>query len=353
MFYLTNPIFSALDVKAWEEALKDLYVIDTSPFPGETAMFADLVVPDHTYLERWQDTPTYPFQGYPLTNVRVPAVKPVHNTKAFSDTLIEIGKRIKGPMGEYYKKLGDVENVLRHLAKGFEKNPGDNGVNGFESWVEKGVWYKKPYLYRQIDGEFFEWDGADYRKQMTPEQVKARLLKTPSGKFELKSSYLEDKADFITAKLGIPRERVGLPQWLEPKYTGGGDLFFVTPKTSMHAEGRSANLPQAVALYQPVAGGRNRTYLEIHPATAKKRGIKDGDKVKITSDRGSIQAIARYYPSSHPEIVVLPFGFGHWAHGRWAKGRMSGNVDEIIPNVSEPISGLAAFYTVKVKVERA
>ena len=188
---------------------------------------------------------------------------------------------------------------------------------------------------------------------MTPEQVKARFLKTPSGKFELKSSYLEAKADFIAGKLGIARERVGFPQWIAPKYSGGGDLFFITPKTSMHAEGRSANLPQAVALYQPVAGGRNRTYLEIHPATAKKRGIKDGDKVKITSDRGSITAVARYYPASHPEIVVLPFGFGHWAHGRWAKDRMSGNVDEIIPNLSDPISGLAAFYTVKVKVERA
>ena len=353
MFYVTNPIFSALDVKAWEEALKTLFVIDTSPFPGETAMFADIVVPDHTYLERWQDAPTYPFQGWPLTNLRVPAVKPIHDTKAFGDTLIEIGKRINGPTGEYYKKLEGVENVIRHLAKGFETNPGDNGVNGFESWVEKGVWYKKPYLWRQVGGEFFEWDGMGYKRPMAAEDVQKNCFKTPSGKFELKSSYLETKAEFISEKLGVAVDRVGFPQWIEPQYTGGGDLHFVTPKTVMHAEGRSANLPQAVALYQAVAGGRNRTYLEIHPATARERGIKDGDKVKITSDRGSIEALARYAAASHPEIVVLPFGFGHWAHGRWAKGRMSGNVNEIIPNVSDPIAGLAAYNTVKVKVERA
>lgn len=353
MFYLTNPIFSGLDVKAWEEALKDLFVIETSPFPSETAMFADIVVPDHTYLERWQDTPTYPFQGYPLANIRVPAIEPIHDTKAFSDTLIELGKRIKGPMGEYYKKIDNVENVLRHLAKGFEKNPGDNGVNSFESWVEKGVWYKKPYPWRQVRGEFFEWDGTDYRKPMSAEDVKKRLLKTESGKFELKSSYLEKYADYISAKTGIAKDRVGLPQWVEPKYTGGGDLYFVTPKTVMHAEGRSANLPQAVALYQSAAGGRNRTYLEIHPTTAKKRGIRNGAKVKVTSDVGTIEAVARYNATSHPDIVVLPFGFGHWAHGRWAKARMSGNVDEIIANVSDPISGLAAYYTAKVKVEMA
>ena len=43
--------------KSGREALKDVFVIDTSPFPGETAMMADLVLPDHTYLERTQDTP--------------------------------------------------------------------------------------------------------------------------------------------------------------------------------------------------------------------------------------------------------------------------------------------------------
>jgi len=352
MFYLTNPIFSTPDCTQWEKALKEIFVIETSPFPSETSVFADIVVPDHTYLERLQDTPTYPAHGYPVTSLRVPAIKPIHNTKAFSDTLIEIGKRIKGPMGEYYKKVDSTENLIRHLAKGFEKNPGDNGVKDFESWVEKGVWYKKPYLYRQIGGQFFEWDGVGYRVLMTDRDVKAKLIKTESGKFELKSSYLEHYADYIAEKMGISKDRVGFPQWVAPKYTGEGDLHFVTPKTAMHAEGRSANIPHAIALYQPVAGGRNQTFLEIHPETARKRGIKDGDLVRVTSPIGSIVARARLYPASRPDTVVLPFGFGHWAQGRWAKNRMSGNVSEIIPNVSDPISGLTSNYTVLVKVEK-
>lgn len=63
MFYLNNSVWTAPNGKQWEEALKELFVIDTSPFPSETAMFADLVLPDHTCLERLQDAPTYPFQG--------------------------------------------------------------------------------------------------------------------------------------------------------------------------------------------------------------------------------------------------------------------------------------------------
>jgi anaerobic selenocysteine-containing dehydrogenase len=353
VFYLTNPIFSAPNAKQWEEALTKVFVVETSPFPSETAMFADLILPDHTFLERLQDTPTYPFEGYPLTNLRVPAVKPVHDTKSFGDTLIEIGKRIKGPMGEYYRKLGSTENVLKALAKGFEKNPGDNGVDSFEKWVEKGVWYRKPYPYRQLEGEFYEWDGLDYRKPMTPEDVKAKLLKTASGRFELKSSYLEKYADFVAERTGVTQEKVGFPQWVPPKYSGGGDLHLIATKTSVHGEGRTANIPAAISIYQPTAGGRNQLFLEIHPETAAKRGIRNGDRVKISNELGAIHARAHVYAACRPDTVVLPYGFGHFAQGRWAKGRMEGNVNEILPNVSEPISNAALVHTVTVKVEKA
>jgi thiosulfate reductase/polysulfide reductase chain A len=353
MFYLTNPIFSAPNAKKWEEALQKVFVIETSPFPSETAMFADLLLPDHTYLERWQDTPTYPFLGWPMTNLRVPAVKPVHDTKHFGDTLIEIGKRIKGPMAEYYKKLGNVENVLKAIAKGFEKNPGDNGVNSLETWAAKGVWYRKPYPYRQIAGEFFEWDGVEYWKPMSDALVKEKLFPTESGKFELKSHYLEHYADFVSGKTGVAKERVGFPQYIPPKYTGGGDLHFIATKTPVHGEGRTANIPVAISIYQPVSGGRNEVFLEIHPETAKKRGIRNGDRVKISNELGAIYARAHLYPATRPDTVAMPYGFGHFAHGRWASSRKSGNVNEILPNVAEPISNAALVHAVTVRVEKA
>jgi thiosulfate reductase/polysulfide reductase chain A len=351
MFYLTNPIFSTPDCTRWEKALQDIFVIETSPFPSETSYFADLVVPDTTYLERWQDAPTYPNKGWPQTGIRVPAIEPIHDCKTFGNTLIEIGKRIDGPMAKYYEQVGDVTNILKALAKGFEDHPGDNGVNSFETWVEKGVWYKKPYLWRQISGEFFEWDGVDYRKPMTEEDVKAKLLKTPSGKFELKSSALEAIADFVNDKLGVPKDRVGFPQWLPPTYSGTGDLFLVTPKTAMHAEGRSANLPHAIALYQPVSGGRNEIFLEMHPRPAKERGIRNGDLVRITTSLGSIEVRVHITPAARPDTIILPYGFGHWAQGRWAKGR-GANSASIIPNVSDPISGLTSNYSCLVTVEK-
>jgi anaerobic selenocysteine-containing dehydrogenase len=353
MFYQNNAVWTAPNGQVWEEALKELFVIDTSPFPGETAMMADLVLPDHTYLERLQDAPTYPFEGWPMTQLRVPAVKPLYDTKYFGDTLIEIGKRIKGPMGEYYKALKDTENVLRHLAKGFESNPGDNGVNDFESWKEKGVWYKKPYLWQQRNGEFYEWDGTDYAKKMTPEEVKAKLLKTPSGKFEFRSGWLESHADWIAAKTGRDKTKLMFPHWEEPQHPGGGDLYMVTPKVALHAEGRGANIPVAISLLQPVMGGRDRVYIEIHPETAKQRGIRDGDRVRIKSSVGTIEGYCRYFEGVRPDTLVFPMEHGHWAMGRWAKGRSPGHCGDVTVNQSDRISGQCNYYSTKVTIEKA
>lgn len=353
MFYLTNPVWTAPNGQVWEEALKELFVIDTSPFPGETAMMADIILPDHTYLERLQDAPTYPFEGWPMAQLRVPAIKPLYDTKYYGDTLIEIGKRMKGPMGDYYKALKDSENVIRHLAKGFEADPGDNGVKDFESWKEKGVWYKKRYLWEQRDGAFFEWDGQAYAKPMSPEAVKAQLFKTPSGKFEVRSGWLEANGDWIAAKTGRDKAKLMFPHWEEPQNPGGGDMFMVTPKVALHAEGRGGNIPQAISLLQPVMGGRDQTYIEIHPETAAQRGIADGDRVRIKTNVGAIEGVCRLFEGVRPDTLVYPMEHGHWAMGRWAKDRGPGHCGEVTVNQSDRITGQCSYYSTKVTIEKA
>lgn len=357
MFYLTGPIFSGPDCIKWEKAMQEIFVIDTSPYPGETAMFADLILPDHTYLERLQVADSYPFQGYPMAMIRNPAVKPLYDTKVFGDIVIELGKRIKGKTGEYYTQIGSTENMIKQMAKGFEDNPGSNGVNSYDSFREKGVWFKKPYKYRQVRGEFFEWDGEakSHSKPMSADVVKEKCFKTPSGKYEFKSAYLTDEhhAHYVHEKLGIPLETVGFAQYIPAKHPGGGDLHFASPKLAGQAEGRSANLPHVSALIQPTQGGNREVYLEMNPDTAKKRGISDGEKVRIKNEVGQIVAIARLYDGIRPDTVALPMIHGHWAQGRWAKGRStSGSTNEITANVSEPISGLVCYHSGTVFVEK-
>ncbi|MHB1618414.1 MAG: molybdopterin-dependent oxidoreductase [Sulfuricella sp.] len=357
MFYLTGPIYSSPQCTDWEKMLGEIFVINTSPFPDETSVYSDLILPDHTYLERLQVADTYPFQGYPISMIRTPAVKPLYDTRVIGDMLIDLGKRIKGSTGEYYKQLGNTENIIKAIATVFAEKPGDNGVNSYESWKEKGVWYQKPYHWRQVRGEFFEWDKEtqSYSKPMKPEEVKGKLLTTPSGKFEFKSGYLEEEkhVPYLVEKFNIPAERVGFPQYLPERNEGGGDLHLISPKLALKAEGRGDNLAHAIASMQPTQGGMKTVYMEINPDAAAKRGIKDGDRVRIKSSVGAIECYARLYGGIRPDTVVMPNLYGHWGMGRWSKNSgVSGSINEVIPNVSEPISGQACYGNGMVFVEK-
>jgi len=355
MFYMTAAVFSGPDCTKWEDALRKVFVIDTSPYPGELNKFADLVLPDNTYLERLQIADTYPFEGYPISMIRTPAIKPIYDTKTFGDVIIEIGKRINGPTGEYYKQIGNTENIIKWMCEGFKDKPGDNGVVDFETFKQKGVWYRKPYTYLQKDGVFYEWDGKGYNKVLTPEEVKANIMPTPTGKFEIKVTELEHHAEYVQEKLGIPHDRAPFPQWIEPKHGGDGDLHFVSPKLAAQAEGRSANLPHVSALVQPTQGGNRDVFLEIHPEAAAKRGIKDGDRVRMKNKIGQIEVLARVTHTTRPDTVVLPMIHGHWAQGRWAEAKdvlPSGSTNEVTENLSEPLSGLACYHSGLVSVEK-
>lgn len=290
-----------------------------------------------------------------MAGIRQPAVESLYDTKNYSDILFEIGKRIDGPMSDYYKEIDSSENFMRHLAEGFREDPGDNGVNDYESWKREGVWYKKPYHWRQVRGEFREWDGETYNKAMSAEEVKEKLMPTASGKFELFSAQLQDHADYVNQEFGIPQERAGLIQWVEPHHPGGGDLFISTPKVALHAEGRGGNLPQVMAYLQPVHGGRKEAFVEIHPDTARERGIRNGDRIRVSSDVGEFTAACRYFEGVRPDTVVLPMEHGHWAQGRWARrvAERTGHSGYATVNQSDPISGLCNYYSTKVRVERA
>ncbi len=114
-----------------KEAFKDVFIIETSSYLSETALYADYILPDNYYLERWQDDTVYASTGYPVTGLRVPAVQPVYNTRNSMEVIIDLGKRMGGKIGEYFTSLGSFDNMLHGIAKGFEKTPGDNGVNSF------------------------------------------------------------------------------------------------------------------------------------------------------------------------------------------------------------------------------
>src|SRR5205085_5919117 len=77
------------------------FLVVCDAFQSETTAYADLVLPDTTYLERHDvmsllDRPISEFDG-PTDGVRVPVVPPKGECKPFQDVLIELGTRLKLP----------------------------------------------------------------------------------------------------------------------------------------------------------------------------------------------------------------------------------------------------------------
>ncbi len=375
--YYTNPLFSMPNPQRAREAFKDVFIIETSSYLSETALYADYILPDTYYLERWHDDKVYPSTGYPVAGLRVPAVK-LYDTRNSMEVIIDLGKRMGGKIGEFYGALGSFENMLHSFAKGFEKTPGDNGVNSFDSWAEKGSWYKKPYIYRFSNGKFYEWDGIGYNKEMkkTEEEkeelkdgkkvktitvkdpVKDKLLKTKSGKFEFRSSKLEGFTDkqkeILKSELKSP-ELYAYPHYEEPHFAGkeeGYPLYMSSPKMITHAEGRGANVQWLQERFGVVVGRGWTSWVELNPDKAEELGIKNGDEVWVESPIGKIKVMAVINPGNPPWMVVFPFEHGHWNYGRYAKG-LGANPNEIMVNLSAVISAQSATNATMVKVYKA
>lgn len=347
--YYTNPLFNLPESEKLRTALEKVpFIVSFSPFMDETTLFSDLVLPDCTYLERWQDDHVEPGLGFPMFGMRSPAIRSllcdVRNT---GDILIQIAKGLQGTVAKSFP-WKDFQEALKDAVKGvFLSKRGSIKTKDFdEFWqalVERGGWWDSYY-------PFGEW-----RKNFN----------TPSGKFELFSLAIERRLketakkhskelDQILQELRIEArgDKVYLPHFEKPRLIGGEKefpfhLIFYVPMTA--AEGRGANQPYLQEIYGPQLKERWDSWVEINPETAQAMGIQDGDPVWVESKAGKGKTKARYFPGAQPQCIHIPYGQGHKAYGRWAKGRGI-NPIELLVREYDYLGGFVSYYSTRVKV---
>ena len=89
------------------------------------------------------------------------------------------------------------------------------------------------------------------------------------------------------------------------------------------SDGRGANQTWLQGSPDPMTTISWQTWVELHPSTAQKLGLQDGDVVKVTSPYGEIEAAIYTYPGVRPDTVAIPLGQGHTDLGRYARNRGS------------------------------
>ena len=351
--------------------LKTLVVVDT--MMSETARLADYVLPGTVYLERY-DLTTH-WLTWSAVGLRQPVIKPRFGQPAEYEVVAALGRRldVRDGKGEKFFEVGRLSRQpIEDLTAWYEdylSNELKSGKPGITLaqlkelpgavWVEPGGTKYRKYTSTLsseklatavFDGEPTK-NGTliyDKPKDKGGKQIgtvldgkPTRGFFTKSGKAEFLSKSLASKPDFTGAKvdaLPVYEPRDWLPDRAYP-------LYLINWKEASHTHTRTQNNPLLLEI-------KPDNPLVIHPDTARRLGIDDGDDVTVKSKYGTITARAKVSRRIHPEVVGLQHGFGHRALGHLAKGR--GTADSVLrPTKADPVSGMALHKEACVRVTRS
>jgi anaerobic selenocysteine-containing dehydrogenase len=91
---------------------------------------------------------------------------------------------------------------------------------------------------------------------------------------------------------------------------------------------------------------RRQVPLELHPDDAARRGIADGDRVRVWNELGEVLCLARRNPDLSPGVVCLPKGL-------WSQNTLSGTTaNAVAPDTLADLGGGACFNDARVEVAR-
>jgi len=113
-------------------------------------------------------------------------------------------------------------------------------------------------------------------------------------------------------------------------------------------DGRGANKPWLLENSDPVTKITWHSWVEVHPDTARKLDVRDGEILRLTSPHGVIEAPTFVYAGISPEVVAVPLGLGHTEYGAYARGRGVNALDLI----GAPPGAFLPYVSTRVTVEK-
>lgn len=362
--YMNNPVFSCNGSKLWEDALSSIpFTVHLTTNASELTMFADIVLPCAvSKYERYGFVKTKA-NRYATCTLLQPVVDPMWDViqdetefpfllaeklkdRGFAnlyDCLVEMYTDPEtGAKPKNSKEL--TVYALKYYTKPLwdgEKDTHGDKLNGWNDMLQKGMWNSAPYQYKS------HWGGKFKTKTKKFEFYSETLKKALSGHAEKHNVDIDtvlEKANY-TAR----GELAFVPHYEPPMRHGSVKEYpfvFIDYKSRLNREGRSQNSPWYYEFKHVDPGDvGGQDTLRMHPADAAKLGIKNGDKVRVTSKGGSGECVAHTWEGVRPGTVSKAYGQGHWAYGKtatddFAKSATRGvNNNTIIPWELERLSG--------------
>ncbi|NOY99327.1 MAG: molybdopterin-dependent oxidoreductase [Chloroflexi bacterium] len=341
--YDANPVFETPGGQKFVQAFEKIpLVVSFSSFMDESAQYADLVLPEPTFLERWQDDYIEGL-GYPGIALRQPVVEPLYDTMNTGDFLLKVAETMGGSVARAFP-WKSYEEVLQYRLS-------EIGAD-WETLKELGVWL--------VPGYRFAKRGS---QRWVDEVVGRDRLNSPrDGHFDFYSRELYAlfgaKNKGALAELGITQmgDAVSMPHHEDAPQSGEAAEYPFTLNVvtlmSLGPKSEAANMPSLQEISGMTVGETWDSWLEMNPEAARELGLRDRDVVWVESPFGKVKTKVRFVKALRPDVVNLPYNQGHTALGRFAKGRGVNGL-ELLDPASEPACGLASFTNTRVKVRGA
>ena len=369
------------------------FIVYSDAYASEMVSYADIVLPDTTYLERWDcisllDRPICEADG-PADAIRQPVVQPDRDVRAFQSVMLDLGARLKLPGmtnedGSAKFPGGYPDYIVNH-----ERTPGIGPLAGWrgaqgetfgrgavnktqlESYIEHECFWHHTLRDDQKFYKFANKAYLDFAVHMgfTPnaEQIVIQLWSEPLQKFRLAAEGhgAVQPPEHLRARVKAAFDP--LPVWYVPHEEAMVDtkafpIHAITqrPMIMYHSWGsQNAWLRQIL--------GRNRLYMAV--SKARDLGLKDDDWVRVTSHNGTIKVQVRTMDGLNPDTVWTWNAIGKRA-GSWnlapdapeaKKGFLLNHlISELLPpetngrrfSNSDPVTGQAAWFDLRVAIEK-
>ncbi|MBA4136033.1 MAG: nitrate reductase [Opitutus sp.] len=283
----------------------DLMVV-VDVVPSEICGWADVVLPEATYLERFDDLHVGPFK-HPFVGLRQPVVEAPHDQQPNW----WIAKRLAEKLGlEAFYPWKDVEDYLRLRVQ-------EAGLI-YEELKSKGV----------ITGE----DEPLYFETGSPPE-----FDTPSGKIEFYSDQL--------AEAGFDP----VPRYTPPSAGPAGSFRLLFGRAPTHTFSRTQTNPLLMQMMDENA-------LWLNASAAAQLKLHSGDRVRLRNQDGLLSSSSIAVKATNrirPDCVYLVHGFGHTAKGlRQAVGRGASAAQLVSRYTVDPLMGGTAVNVNFVTLEK-
>jgi anaerobic selenocysteine-containing dehydrogenase len=369
-------------------------IIYVDAYDSEMVAFADLVLPDTTYLERHDcislfDRPISDADGA-IDAIRQPVVAPDRDVRPFQDMLLDLGARLGLPGmvdadGAPKYPGGFPDYIVNHeRAPGLGMLIGHRGVDG--SAVGKGApnprqldAYKADGCYFKAEvphaGRYCRMGNADYLRwaaslglvpatwaqaQGTPEPLVFQLYCETLQRFRLAGLGHGDTLPPPAERERVARYFDPLPFWYAPfehveAQTGDYPLAAITqrPMFMYHAWGSQNRWLRQIAA---------RNVLYVHPDTAAAHGVGEGDHVRIESAHAALEAQIGLHGGVEPGTVWTWNAIGK-QRGAWKLAKDAPEfrrgflLNSLIPETradgyanADPVTGQAAWFDLRVRL---